>query len=196
MDPLEDVGPVASCGHTELRPRHPRHPPAQIPGHPRRNHQRQHRSNRQDQPPRLLTRPPPRQPPRRHHPSPGGTDASSASSSPEPRVEVPGTETRANPELRGANGIPRPGAPESRRRATRPGRARRARTRHHAGRAGRARQGTGTVDAPSADSAAAHRPDFRRLVASGPSPIRAGKASGPIRLRQPGVSARPCRGSG
>ena len=25
MDPLEDVGPVASCGHTELRPRHPRH---------------------------------------------------------------------------------------------------------------------------------------------------------------------------
>jgi hypothetical protein len=45
----------------------PRHPPAPVPGHPRRDHQQRCQHHRQDQPPRLLTRPPPRRPPRRHH---------------------------------------------------------------------------------------------------------------------------------
>ena len=51
----------------QLRPRHPRHPPAPLPRHPRRDHQRRQQHHCQDQPPRLLTRPAPRSSPRRHH---------------------------------------------------------------------------------------------------------------------------------
>jgi hypothetical protein len=45
----------------------PRHPPAPLPRHPRRDHQQQRRHHRQDQPPRLLTAPPRSRPARRHH---------------------------------------------------------------------------------------------------------------------------------
>ena len=50
----------------------PRHPPAPLPGHPRRDQQHQHGHHRQDQPARLLTRPPRSRPARRHHRPPVG----------------------------------------------------------------------------------------------------------------------------
>ena len=50
-----------------LRHRHPRHPPAPLPRHPRNHHQRRRHHHRHAQPPRLLTRPAPGRPPRRHH---------------------------------------------------------------------------------------------------------------------------------